>query len=54
MGQDVLHLSSLLSPRNMWKFSRLLVFVPEGVRVFQAGFGNRQEQCFAAAERERV
>lgn len=55
MREDVLHLSALLSPRSMWKFSRLLIFVPEEVRLIRAGFGKRrQEQSFATAEREGV
>lgn len=55
MGQNTLHLSTLLSPRSMWKFSRFLVFVIGEASLLQAGFGkSRQEQCFAAAERERV
>lgn len=55
MRQDVLHLFILLSPRRMGKFSRLLVFVSEEVRHIQGEFGkSRQEQCFPAAEKERI
>lgn len=39
----------------MGKFSRLLVFVSEEGTLIQGVFGkSRQEQSFAAAERERI
>lgn len=55
VGHDVLHLSTLFSPKCMWIFSRLVIFVPEDVRDIQAEIGKRrQEQCFATTETERV
>lgn len=55
IGHDILRLSTPVSPTGLWRFSRLLAFIPEEVRLIQGGFGkSSQEQCFAGAEREKL